>query len=325
MSTKSTATATPKLKDLVLTRVFDAPLELVWKAWTDPKMLAIWWGPKGFTNPRCEVDVQPEGGIRIDMRGPDGTVYPMAGEYTEVVEPERLAFTSGALDKDGKLLFEFLNTITFAEKEGRTTLTLHSKLLSTTPGTERYLRGHKAGWTLSLERLDQLVANTTDREIIVSRVVDAPRELVWEAWTNPKHLAQWWGPIGFSTTIAEMDLRVGGVFKQVMHGPDGTDYPNKSVFQEVVKPERIVYSHAGGRKGAKGTHFMSTWTFESVGKKTRVTIRMVFSTVADREHVVNEYGAIEGGHQTLGRLDEFLQQGTKGKSPRAKAPKRNGK
>jgi len=315
MSAKTT-TVLPKLKDLVLTRVFDAPRELVWRAWTDPKMLAIWWGPKGFTNPRCEVDVRRDGHIHIDMRGPDGTVYPMAGDYKEVVEPERLVFTSGALDKNGKLLFEFLNTITFEEKTGRTTLTLHSHLLNTTPGTERYLRGHKAGWTLSLERLDQLVANTTDREIIVSREVDAPRELVWEAWTNPKHLAQWWGPVGFSTTITEMDVRVGGVFKQVMHGPDGTDYPNKSIFKEVVKPERIVYSHAGGRKGAKGVHFISTWTFETVGKKTKVTIRMVFSTVADREHVVNEYGAIEGGKQTLARLAEFLQKGTKGQRSR---------
>jgi uncharacterized protein YndB with AHSA1/START domain len=312
MSTKSTATALPKVKDLVLTRVFDAPRELVWKAWTDPKMLAIWWGPKGFTNPRCEVDVRRDGRIHIDMRGPDGTVYPMAGKYTEVVEPERLAFTSGALDKDGKLLFEFLNTITFVEKEGRTTLTLHSRLLSTAPDTERYLRGHEAGWTLSLEKLAELVNDTSDREIIISRVFDASRELVWEAWTNPKHIAQWWGPIGFTTTIAEMDVRVGGVFNQVMHGPDGTDYPNKSVFTEVVKPERIVFSHTGSRKGAKGVYKVMIWTFEAEGKKTKVTIRQIYQTAADRDLIVKEYNAIEGGKQTLGRLAEYLKKGTKG-------------
>jgi uncharacterized protein YndB with AHSA1/START domain len=240
------------------------------------------------------------------MRGPDGTVYPMAGEYKEVVEPERLIFTCGALDKNGKLLFEFHNTVTFVEKNGQTTLSLRSRLLHKTPDTEKYLRGHEAGWTLSLEKLDALVANTADREIVISRVFDAPRELVWEAWTNPQHIVQWWGPIGFTTTIEEMDVRVGGVFKQVMHGPDGTDYPNKSIFKEVVKPERIVYSHAGGKKGAKGSHFISTWTFEAVGQKTKLTIRMVFSTAAEREQVVNEYGAIEGGKQTLGRLAEFL-------------------
>jgi len=148
---------------------------------------------------------------------------------------------------------------------------------------------------------------TADREIVITRVVNAPRDLVWEAWTDPKQVAQWWGPRGFTTTIQEMDVRVGGVWKHVMHGPDGTDYPNKSVFTELVKPERIVFSNGGGKKGGKGVHFESTWTFETVkAGKTKVTIRMVFPTTTDRDRVVKEYGAIEGGKQTLGRLAEHL-------------------
>jgi len=83
----------------------------------------------------------------------------------------------------------------------------------------------------------------------MSRVFEAPRELVWEAWTNPKHVVHWWGPKGFTTTIETMDLRPGGVWTQVMHGPDGAHYPNKCRFTEVSKPERIAYSHAGGRQG----------------------------------------------------------------------------
>ena len=102
---------TVKEKELVLTRVFNAPRERVWKAWTDPNQVAQWWGPAGFTNPRCEVDVRPGGVLRIDMRGPDGTVYPMSGVYREVVSPERLVFTGSALDEKGKPLFEVLNTI----------------------------------------------------------------------------------------------------------------------------------------------------------------------------------------------------------------------
>ena len=146
-----------------------------------------------------------------------------------------------------------------------------------------------------------------DREIVITRVVDAPRERVWEAWTDPKQVAKWWGPRGFSTTIEEMDVRVGGVWKHVMHGPDGTDYPNKSVFIEVVKPARIVFSCGGGKRGAKGVNFESTWTFEAVkAGKTKVTIRMVFATAAERDRVAKEYGAIEGGKQTLGRLAEHL-------------------
>ena len=146
----------------------------------------------------------------------------------------------------------------------------------------------------------------SDREIIISRIFDAPRELVWEAWTNPEHVLHWWGPNGFTTTIKQMDFRVGGVWEHVMHGPDGTDYPNGSVFREIVEPERIVFSHGGAREDGPGAHFVATWTFEALGKQTRLTIHMVFDTPAERELVVTEFGAIEGGKQTLARLAEFL-------------------
>ena len=158
-----------------------------------------------------------------------------------------------------------------------------------------------------------------DREIVISRLFDAPRELVWEAWTNPKHVAQWWGPNGFTTTIEAMDVRPGGEWKQIMRGPDGTEYPNLSVFQEVVKPERIVFSHGGGKKGGPGVHKVMTWTFEAVGEKTKLTIHQLYSSAADLERVVKEFGAIEGAKQTLGRLAEYLaqrDQGTEGQRDR---------
>src|SRR5262245_60316728 len=128
-------------------------------------------------------------------------------------------------------------------------------------------------------------ANTSDREIVLSRVVDAPRELVWTVWTEPEHVAKWWGPNGFTTTIEEMDVRPGGVWKHTMHGPDGTDYPNKSTFIEVVKPERIVFKHGGGKEGSQGVSFRATWTFEDQGGKTKVTMRAIFETPEDRERV----------------------------------------
>jgi len=149
--------------------------------------------------------------------------------------------------------------------------------------------------------------DVTEKEIKISRVFDAPPELVWEATTNPEHVTKWWGPNGFSMTIETMDLRVGGVWKHVLHGPDGTDYPNKSIFKEITKPHRIVYSHGGGKKGAPGVNFVATWTFDPLeGNKTKVTIHQVFSTKEDLETVVKIYGAIEGGKQCLGRLGEKL-------------------
>src|SRR5271169_6856823 len=91
------------------------------------------------------------------------------------------------------------------------------------------------------------VENSSDREIIISRVFDAPRELVWQAMSDPQHVVNWWGPVGFTSTIEKMEFRPGGVWKHVMRGPDGAEYPNKSVFKEIVPPERIVYAHGGGR------------------------------------------------------------------------------
>ncbi len=150
----------------------------------------------------------------------------------------------------------------------------------------------------------------SDREIVVSRIVDAPRELVWEAWTDPGQIVKWWGPEGFTTTIEEMNVRPGGVWKHVMHGPDGVDYPNESIFTEVVKPERISFSHGGRRQGDAGVRFEATWSFENLGDKTGVTIRMVFPSVEDRDRVVKEYGAVEGAEQTLVRLDVLLSKGS---------------
>jgi uncharacterized protein YndB with AHSA1/START domain len=146
---------------------------------------------------------------------------------------------------------------------------------------------------------------TSDREIVQSRVYDAPRELVFAAWTDPKHITHWWGPRGFTTTTHEMDVRPGGVWRFVMHGPDGTDYKNKIVYLEVNRPDRLTYKHAG-EEDTEGVKFHTTVTFADRGGKTELTMRMVFETAAERNHVVEKYGAVEGGKQTLERLAEFL-------------------
>lgn len=155
-------------------------------------------------------------------------------------------------------------------------------------------------------RTNNVATSTSEREMVITRLIDAPRELVWEAMTNPQHVVHWWGPNGFTNTLEKMDFRVGGVWKHIMHGPDGKDYPNKSTFTAIVKPERIEYSHGGGRKGDPAAQFDATWTFEVVGNQTRVTMRAVFPTVAARDTTVKVYNAIEGGQQTLARLADYL-------------------
>jgi uncharacterized protein YndB with AHSA1/START domain/dihydrofolate reductase len=147
-----------------------------------------------------------------------------------------------------------------------------------------------------------------DNEIVLSRVLNAPRALVWEAWTNPRHVANWWGPRGFTTTIKQMDFRVGGVWEHTMHGPDGKDYPNRSTFKEIVPLERITYLHGGASDDERqGVGFTAVWTFETVeGDKTLLTGRMIFGSKESRDRVVREFGAIEGGRQTLERASEYV-------------------
>jgi uncharacterized protein YndB with AHSA1/START domain len=151
----STAAETRK-PDLLLTRVFDAPRELVWKGWTDPKHLMQWFGPDGFTNPVCEVDLRPGGEWRHVMRGPDGTDYPMFIIFREVVIPDRLVFLSYVPDRENPL-FEILNIVTFTEQDGKTKFTLEARILKSTPEAAPMLAGMEVGWSQSLEHLAALL------------------------------------------------------------------------------------------------------------------------------------------------------------------------
>jgi uncharacterized protein YndB with AHSA1/START domain len=145
--------------------------------------------------------------------------------------------------------------------------------------------------------------NTSDREIVITRLLNAPRELVFQAWTDPKHLINWWGPKGFTNTFQEVDITTGGTWKFIMHGPDGVDYPNVILFQEIIKPERLVYVHGDDKDPSQ---FTVTITFEAVGNKTNLTMRSVFRTAAERDFVIKEFKAVEGGNQTLDRLEKEL-------------------
>lgn len=141
--------------------------------------------------------------------------------------------------------------------------------------------------------------------MIGTRVLDAPRDLVFGVWTDPKHLAKWWGPDGFSTTTSAFEFRVGGVWRFVMHGPDGRDYENRITFDEIVPPERLRYHHGGG-DDIEPVQFRTTVTFEDLGGKTRVTLTGVFPSLAERDRVIKEYGADKGLTQTLARLGEHV-------------------
>ena len=151
---------------------------------------------------------------------------------------------------------------------------------------------------------DAAQAETTDREIVISRVINAPRELVFEAFTEVRHLSQWWGPEGFSTTTRAFEFREGGAWDFVMHGPDGTDYSEWITWTEIVPPERISLLHGDSRDDPNA--FESVLTFTPDGTATGIEMRTVFPTKELRDQAVVTYHAIEGGQQTLGNLAAYV-------------------
>jgi len=143
-------------------------------------------------------------------------------------------------------------------------------------------------------------SNTHDREISISRKLNAPVELVWEVWTKPEHIANWWGPNGFTNTIAKMEMAPGGEWDLVMHGPDGTDYKNKSIFKEIIPCKKIVYEHVSAPR------FVATIDFEEQGEQTLINWHMLFESAEEFIQVVKAYGAVEGLKQNIEKLNVYL-------------------
>jgi uncharacterized protein YndB with AHSA1/START domain len=154
-----------------------------------------------------------------------------------------------------------------------------------------------------MQPTNSAVGDTADREISTTREFNAPRDLVWEVWTDPEHYKHWWGPDGFSLTTKTFDLRPGGSWNFTMHGPDGTDYRNDLIYAVVDPKDRLEWSHG------PSPHFDVTVLFEDIGeKRTRLQMRMLFPTVEERNRTVEKFNAVEGQRQTMNRLEAYLKQ-----------------
>ena len=145
-------------------------------------------------------------------------------------------------------------------------------------------------------------SSTQDRELRISRKLNARVELVWEVWTNPQHIANWWGPNGFTNTITKMEVTAGGEWDLVMHGPDGTDYKNKSIFKEVIPFKKIVYEHVSSPS------FVATVEFEEQGEQTLINWHMLFETAEQFIQVVKTFKADEGLKQNIDKLNVYLEK-----------------
>ena len=150
---------------------------------------------------------------------------------------------------------------------------------------------------------------TADRELFITRILDAPRSLVWQAWTDPQRLAQWWGPHGMTTPVCEMDLRPGGIFRTVMRDANGVEYPNVGVFLEIRERHHLVFTDAFEADWTPSQHAFMTVkvTFEDFEGKTVCTARAIHWSVADRE-AHEQMGFQQGWGEMLERLGTYVQQ-----------------
>jgi uncharacterized protein YndB with AHSA1/START domain len=272
-------------------RTYRASLERVFAAWSDPNAKARWFQPAD------EFDFRV-GGREVSRGGPPGgPVYTFEAYYQEIVPNERLVYTY-SLDQGEIRISVSVATIELVSTNDCV------KLVFTEQGA--FFDGHDSpeqrehGTKELLDLLGKsLGESNADRfELVSRRRVNAPRSLVYRAWTEPELLAQWWGPNGFTNTFHTFDLRPGGVWEFTMHGPNGADFPNRSVFQEIGL-ERIVLQHESSPR------FILTATFEDIGGATEITFQQTFETKADYDKL--KPICEEANEQNLDRLGSLLK------------------
>lgn len=312
---------------LVMSRVFAAPREAVFRVWTRPEHFAAWFGPAGSSLPVCEMDARPGGRMRYCHRFGDYPDVWIGGTYGEVAPPERLAWTTWFTDEAGNRVqlpgypAEMHIQVTFDEHPEGTQLTIRQDLPED--------RGEVQGWTEGLDRLASALAVSHDpndgripmltatlgagpapasdaadnREAVATRVFEAPRELVFEAMTNPEHVQRWYGPRGTQLTSCEIDLRPGGRFRFVMGGPEETEFAFSGEYLEVERPSRIVNTWTF--EPYPDSSALETATWDEQDGRTTVRLSIRFQTPEDYAGWAGS-GAFGGWAETLDRLAETV-------------------
>ncbi len=308
-----------KNDELTITRIFDAPREQVWKAWTVPARTMRWWGPKKFTSPVSRIDLRVGGKYLNCMRSPEGQDYWSAGVYREIIPMEKLVLTDSFSDEKGNILpashyglsgdwpLELLVTVTFEDIGGKTKMILRHEGIPS--GLMR--DNTEAGWSESFDKLAEslkaekrttFTAEPGKQEIIISRVFDAPGKLLIKACTDRDLIPEWWGPKRFKTVVDKMEVRPGGIWRFVQRDAAGKEYAFHGVYHEIRSPERIVDTFEF--EGTPGHVSLETATFEDQNGRTKLTVRSVYQSVEDRDAMVKA-GMEEGVIETYDRLADL--------------------
>lgn len=313
---------TTKSNELRIIRVYDAPVKLVWEAWTDPAKAALWWGPRGFTLTTHSKDLRVGGHWHYTMHGPDGTDYPNKTTYYEVEEQAKLVYDHGANDEQPAL---FRVTVTFAEKNGKTTMDMRMALKTAEEADEMRQFIKDAGGNGTWDRLAEFVEKeTSNNEIfVINRSFEAPIDLVFDMWTKPEHIANWLAPRGFDTKFMRADIKSGGSsFYLMSNDAAGIKMFGRAEYLEVEKPHRISYRQqfCDENENVSRHPMAPTWPAtmlttiqlaEEGPKQTRVTVTMQAIGENTDEEIATftngRAGMTMGWTGSFDKLEEYLQ------------------
>lgn len=304
-------------REIVVTRLIDAPVERVWRAWTDNAEIVKWWGPHGFSDETEAREFKPGGHWRHTMIGPDGTRFLNFATYKEIEEHKRIVLVNAGSKEDDEKGIGMRSVITFKAVGNKTELTMRT-VLSSAEMRERVVKEFKAieGGQQTLSRLNAHVTG----QFVIFRLVDAPRERVWRAWTDEKELVGWMGPKGTEGGYSKLDLRVGGTYHYSMK-VGGVEMWGLATYNEIVKPEKLVYVQQFSDKDrGLGSHPLApTWPkrtlttihFQDFGPKTLISLYWdpIEPSQAERDMFTQGMDGMKGGWGgSFDRLDAFLKE-----------------
>jgi uncharacterized protein YndB with AHSA1/START domain len=309
-------------REIMLSRHFSAPRDLVFEAWTRPDFVDRWWGPRGFTTHTATMDVRPGGEWIYEMRSTEYGNFPNRVRYLDVIPGERLVYDHDSGTDNDPAGFHVV--VQFHAVNGGTTVEMRSLFASEEACANVKKFGAVEMGQQTFARMEEGLAAAAEQDLVIVRVLSAPVARVWRAWSDPAQLARWWGPKGFSMEVASLDLRPGGVFHYAMSAPGGTmgKMWGKFVFTEVVPQERIVYiSSFSDEHQGLGRHPMApTWpaevhnslSFVADGDRTVLTLRgrPIRATEEERALFAGARNNVQQGFKgTLDQLEAFLAEG----------------
>jgi uncharacterized protein YndB with AHSA1/START domain len=309
-----------KSNELKISRIYDAPVKLVWDAWTDPKQVAKWWGPRGFTLTTHSKDLTVGGTWVYTMHGPDGVDYPNITTYHEVEKYSKLVYDHGANENQPAL---FRVTVLFSENKGKTKMDMTMTLptAEAAQATKKFIKS--AGGDSTWDRLaEYLEKDATGKEkFVINRTFEAPLDVMFEMWTNPKHFSQWLAPTGFHMEFIRADIKEGGSTFYFMSNESGVKMYGRAQYLQIQKPDRMVYTQqfCDEKENITRHPFAPTWpatmltTVQLTAEgedQTRVTITWEphgATTQEELETFINaKAGMTQGWGGSFDKLDEYL-------------------